>query len=740
MKKVVLIFFLIVACKKQQQETSKNVDLKKFDTGLLESTIDSLLNIGSGYLNKSESADSAFYYFEKSLKLSQSSNNKYLENKSLHYLAKLAFKENDYPKGIENYTRVINYFNKTNDQWSEANTLMELGNALFLKENKIKSYEEINEIFNKSLSIYSKLDSKKNQADVLNHMAHCYLNDGKLILANNKLLEALALYKSVNYRNLHHTYHLLQLVQNIQGNLEKSLYYSLECVKSMESTKDTLNAQLYYHFVGENYSAIGNHEKSLEWYHKAIKIKSPEDRTLLYHIINIASKELLILNRKQEALDLILSVAPLDASSNQPTIEEAKGYVYDAVGNKKLAEKHFANMIALYQKDSENTPVPRHVSLAYLKIGTFYVEQEYYTKAKVLLLKSLEFPAGTSSVSNKVKANLMLFKTDSALGNYKSAIKYYQRYKELNDSIFNETKSRQIEELQIQYETVKKEHDIQSLKNENLIQNSKLAKTTILKNFVFGGLILFFIVSLLLYRSYNSKQRTNRLLVSQKGEIAQQNTSLQELLKEKEWLLKEIHHRVKNNLQIVMSLLNTQSNYIKNPEAFSAIKNSQHRLFAISLIHQKLYKTENATLIDMNSYIKDLIGYLKDSLDMNSNIDFKLEIEHIMLQENQSIPVGLILNEAITNAIKYAFPNQEKGMITVIMKKQINNYFISIKDNGVGIPDSFSWHTSSSLGMTLIKGLTNQLDGDFKIKNKEGTLIEIVFVNKTFSDIYTQNF
>ena len=118
-------------------------------------------------------------------------------------------------------------------------------------------------------------------------LLHCYLNDGKLILANTQLLEALALYKLINYQKLHNTYHLLQLVQNLQGNLEKSLYYSLECVKSMESTKDTLNAQLYYHFVGENYSAIGNHEKSLEWYDRAIKIKSPQDRTLLYHIINL---------------------------------------------------------------------------------------------------------------------------------------------------------------------------------------------------------------------------------------------------------------------------------------------------------------------------------------------------------------------------------------------------------------------------------------------------------------------
>ena len=189
-----------------------------------------------------------------------------------------------------------------------------------------------------------------------------------------------------------------------------------------------------------------------------------------------------------------------------------------------------------------------------------------------------------------------------------------------------------------------------------------------------------------------------------------------------------------------MSLLNTQCNFIKNDEALSAIKNSQHRLFAISLIHQKLYKTENAALIDMSSYIKDLVGYLKDSFDVNSNINFILDIEPIMLEETQSIPVGLILNETITNAIKYAFPNKQNGEITISMKKKKVYYVMCIKDNGVGVSENFSFDGSPSLGMTLIKGLTRQLDGAFTLKNTNGTLVEIVFKNKMVSDKYTQNY
>ena len=183
-----------------------------------------------------------------------------------------------------------------------------------------------------------------------------------------------------------------------------------------------------------------------------------------------------------------------------------------------------------------------------------------------------------------------------------------------------------------------------------------------------------------------------------------------------------------------MSLLNTQSNYIKSKEALSAIRNSQHRLFAISLIHQKLYKTDNTALIDMNSYIKDLANYLMDSFDVRDTIKFDLDIEHILLEEAQSIPVGLILNEAITNSIKYAFPKREKGIISVQMKKVKGSHFIVIKDNGIGLPEGFNVISKSSLGMTLIKGLTNQLDGNFEIKNENGTLIEVIFKNKPMSN------
>jgi two-component sensor histidine kinase len=160
----------------------------------------------------------------------------------------------------------------------------------------------------------------------------------------------------------------------------------------------------------------------------------------------------------------------------------------------------------------------------------------------------------------------------------------------------------------------------------------------------------------------------------QQNEINAKNQSLRklvneqkDLIAEKEFLIKEVHHRVKNNLQILMSLLNSQSGYTSNTDALQIIQNSQHKLHSISLIHQKLYSDSDLTHINMNSYITDLVFYFKDSFD-TQNISFVLDIDEILMDVNVSVPIGLILNEAITNSIKYAYEYNTKGNIYIRMK------------------------------------------------------------------------
>lgn len=232
----------------------------------------------------------------------------------------------------------------------------------------------------------------------------------------------------------------------------------------------------------------------------------------------------------------------------------------------------------------------------------------------------------------------------------------------------------------------------------------------------------------LLYNGYRLKKKNNHQLTVQKQEIDNKNTHLQQLVVEKEWLLKEINHRVKNNLQIVMSLLNNQCFYMQDAQALLAIQESQHRVHSISLIHKKLYQGDNIGTIHMPDYISELVQYLKESFSPIHNIRFETLIEDIHLDVSQAVPLGLILNEAITNCFKYAFPQSMAGTILISLSKPSSERLrLEISDNGVGLPKDFKTSPIGSLGMSMMEGLTDDLGGHWQLESTAGTRIIIEF-------------
>lgn len=252
-------------------------------------------------------------------------------------------------------------------------------------------------------------------------------------------------------------------------------------------------------------------------------------------------------------------------------------------------------------------------------------------------------------------------------------------------------------------------------------------KTPIRYDFiVITGLV--FIILGLFFRFKKVKKKNLQILQIKEEEISNRNEALNKLYSEKDWLLKELHHRVKNNLQIVISLLNTQSAYLENKDALLAIQDSQHRMNAMSLIYQKIYESENLKIIDMCWYIPELVNYLKSVFNTDKKISYKLDIECVDLDLSQAIPIGLILNEALINAIKYAYPEMVQGEVNIRLKKIENEtYQLIISDNGVGVPDHFELKNRNSLGMNLMHGLSSQVDGTFNIENKNGLTITLNF-------------
>ena len=208
------------------------------------------------------------------------------------------------------------------------------------------------------------------------------------------------------------------------------------------------------------------------------------------------------------------------------------------------------------------------------------------------------------------------------------------------------------------------------------------------------------------------------------------NAELEQLLKEKEWLIDEVQHRVKNNLQMVTSLLHTQSAYLKDEAAVMAVKDSLRRMQAMSLIHQQLYAGQHATTIVMPEYINELLHYLRESFEMDNKITFVQTVDPLQLEVSQAVPLGLIINEGIANAIKYAFPKGEEGIVRVSLQRDGTDYFmLKIADNGIGLPSGFDLAGHYSLGLNLMEGLSKQLKGSFSIENKNGVLITVRFID-----------
>jgi two-component sensor histidine kinase len=275
---------------------------------------------------------------------------------------------------------------------------------------------------------------------------------------------------------------------------------------------------------------------------------------------------------------------------------------------------------------------------------------------------------------------------------------------------------------------------------EKKLQELEIYNDTIIRNVFIASIVILVIFIVILYNRFKLKKKTKEHLKIKRQEIKEQNELNKKLVIENEWLLKEIHHRVKNNLQIVISLLNIQSAYLHNEDALLAIQNSQHRMHAMSLLHQKLYKTGNLANIDMSWYIHELVNYIEECFDTDKKIKFVLETEKTYFNISQAVPMGLIINEVINNAVKYAFPLDRKGEVYISLKNtKENNYQLIIEDNGVGLPENFEIKGRDSLGMNLIIGLSNQIDGTFVMKNENGLKITITFTRKTEFEDFTES-
>lgn len=300
-----------------------------------------------------------------------------------------------------------------------------------------------------------------------------------------------------------------------------------------------------------------------------------------------------------------------------------------------------------------------------------------------------------------------MYRSFKEAGMLDSALAYYILQDNLDDSMTNIGKTQMVLDLQTRYETGKKELEIGRLQVESEARSRNIIWLAA-GIMVLAGIMIWLVI---LYRN----------MAKQKREISGQRLRL-------EVMMKELHHRVKNNLQIVSSLLSLQSNRLEDEHAVAALRESQLRVQAMSFIHQRLYKTDDITSVNMKEYLTDLAESLVASYGFQRDeFDLQLDVQQELLDIDKALPAGLIINELVTNALKYAYGNVQRPLLRISLSNNINaGLVISISDNGAGI-DPEAWKKQrSSFGKQLITALCQQLRASQQLEVKDGTRFTII--------------
>ncbi|PWB27357.1 sensor histidine kinase [Flavobacterium sp. HTF] len=694
-----------------------------------------LLNLSSWYHynNKPETIERKSLYFAyKALALSKKI--KYDEGIAESYfkLSVILQKAKDYQKAkicakeaVKRYT-ALNMQNQLGESW------VMYWSTSFLTGT---SYEDRIPLLENAASAFRKSGNKEREGDCYKENGDVYLLLGNAPEAIGSLKKALVLYNSaLKGRRLsdkiYGVYDLLGSCYLYMGDHKTAIQYGLKAAYLGEKLdKISLYLCTVYNRIGLAYSEFQDYKNAQKYYFKSLTLAEWHNndqaiRELTYNYADILLKQ----NQTAHALSFLNSMRkrhPKLYLTPYPSLECLYVEIYIRMKQYDKA-KYYAKPIKEKVKGLKDY---NDIMVAYSTIVKLSLIQKNYFDADIY---SLRYDSMAKKLNNKqylANSKFLKYSIDSAQGNTASAMDNYRKYVEYSKNLYDENKTKQINQLNILYETEKRNKNIMQLKNNSVIQKNKLRNASVFNNLMIVITISLLIIVMLLYRVYRLKQRTNKILSEQQEEINTKNKKLQNLVVEKEWLLKEIHHRVKNNLHMVVGLLASQSEFLKNKEAVQAINDSQNRIQTMSLIHQKLYQSENLSMINMPSYIFELTEYLKDSFDIRKSILFVVDIDNFDLPLSHSIPIGLIFNEAITNSIKYAFPNNRTGKIIISLKaKEEHKITLIIHDNGIGLPPEFDPYNNPSLGINLMKGLSEDIKGQFNITSDNGTKITLEFI------------
>lgn len=531
---------------------------------------------------------------------------------------------------------------------------------------------DINGYATKAINHYDSSQILNERLDLHEDAAHAMIGKGLASYFGGNFDSALSYYfQALEYADVHE---LAQIKANVLNNIgviyrstnknENALEIYLKVVGMYHALRDSVHLGHAYQNVAVAYNHMGNADSALYYLDSALHFQTLSEDTFEIATVHAAYADVYFRTVK-------------DLTKSREHLHIAESLF------KLFPDQNFLGKLYLLWGQLENEDGHTDHALQYFNAGIGLIKD---TDREEMLMDYYE------------EIERVYFNRGQTSAAYDHLKKYLNLYKKIQNSERLEA----IEELQTKYETEKKEQEIELLNSQNAIAEVQLSNRN--RTLVILGVGFFLLAGLLFW-------------------ALRLNKKLKKVASEKDTLLKEIHHRVKNNLQVVSALLTLQSKYIKDQGAIDALQRGQNRVESMALIHKNLYQHENLKGVDTRDYLERLVEHLVTSYQLDDqNIELELEVPSLNLDVDTMIPLGLIINELISNSLKHAFKDRDGGKITVRLREEDNQLLLHIADDGGGVKDQIQ---PVNFGQSLVRSLVRRLNGDLKINTEDGYAVDL---------------
>lgn len=519
--------------------------------------------------------------------------------------------------------------------------------------------------------------------------------------------EALSIYKVLSdTNNVTNIDTNLSIIYKNKGLYEEALESAFAAVSKLEKRKIDKPLASCYSTIGSVYGNIKEYDLAIQFHRKAlaVRLQLGYQKGIGQSYNNMGEIFLRwgVYDSALHNLQLAREIK-IKNGENAPATINNIGEVLTKTNRSKEAKHYFEEALAIYEKTGDI--IGQIVSL--VQLGRLRISNNDLLNARTLLSRAeiLSRRSGSLDYLKQVlEEKLSLYEKER---NFQQAFLSSKELLQVKDSLLNKEKAEALSNMQIKYETDRKEQQIRLLQNEKDIQQLQLsANSRWVKSLVLVAILLI-IILLLTLSFYRTSQR---------------NKSKVELL------LRELNHRVKNNLQLLSSLLSLQSGYLKDATAIQVVKSNEGRVNAMALIHKKLSINDPSQKVNMKEYLEELVHYLAHTYGYtDQNLLLDINVAGINLSVDKAIPIGLIVNELVTNSFKYAFHNQPEPSLKVTFQQIERNSVIEISDNGAAAESKIE--NTESFGLKMVNMLTKELKAQIKKVSNEGTSFVITVPN-----------